>query len=166
MHTLRYKVGPFHWFGLIAVCALSVTWAWSGQPRNAHCERSYQPSTLIGAHRCKSCHQEAYRTWKNSQHAKSFSHLSAQDRKNPACLKCHTTGTATHLQGVQCESCHGGGKYYSIPEVMVDSKLARAVGLKVVRGKSGCVTCHRAPSTKLKKFHYPTQWKKIKHGSK
>lgn len=166
MHILRHKVGPFHWFGLILVGSFCVLLAWSGKPRQAHCERSFQPSNFIGAHRCKSCHQQAYQTWKQSAHANSFKHLSPQDRNNPACLKCHTTGKAPHLQGVQCESCHGGGKYYSIPEVMVDSRLARAVGLKVIKGKAGCINCHKAPSTKLKKFHYPTQWKKIKHGSK
>ncbi len=166
MQTIWARMSFWRWISLLGLSLGLVVFAVGSQPRTAHCQRTYRSSNLVGAHRCRGCHEQAYQTWKKSAHSRSYARLSSRDRKNPACLTCHTTGTASHLQGVQCESCHGGGKYYILPEIMVDRKLARYVGLKVIKGAAGCTTCHKSPSTKLRKFHYPSLWRKIAHGKK
>jgi hypothetical protein len=145
--------------GLLVVILLS---AGLLRARPGECGRLQNKN--VGVHRCQSCHQKETRIWKQSAHAKAFEHLSPKDRRNPACLKCHTTGTALHLQGVQCESCHGGGRDYVRKEIHVDPKLARIAGLKVIRGAAGCKTCHTNVSPKLRRFHYRSMWKKIRHG--
>jgi nitrate/TMAO reductase-like tetraheme cytochrome c subunit len=134
--------------------------------RVAQCHQEVDTTNMLGAHRCQSCHPQAYKAWQESAHAGAYDRLEPEDRKNATCLQCHTSGTASHLQGIQCESCHGGGRYYTIPEVMVDAQLARTVGLRVQRGEKSCLSCHKAPSPKLRKFHHPTMWSKIKHGRK
>jgi len=148
---------------LLVLGVLTMGSAFLGQTRAAECQITQ--SNVVGAYRCKSCHQAEYKTWANSAHAKGYSSLTGKDRKNPMCLSCHTTGTASHLQGVQCESCHGGGRNYARNEVMLDSKLSRALGLKVVKGVKGCIGCHSKRSPKLRPFHYKKMWKKIAHGS-
>lgn len=119
----------------------------------------------VGALRCRGCHEAEYKVWAKSAHRRAFQTLPEKERSNPMCLRCHTTGKQTHLQGVQCESCHGPGRYYVQPEVMVDPVLSRAVGLKVQRGIKGCLHCHRQ-SPKLRKFDYKKMWKQIAHGKK
>lgn len=120
-------------------------------------------SKYVGVHRCRGCHEKAYRVWSRSAHAHAYKRLPKEDRKNPTCLRCHSTGKASHLQGVQCESCHGGGRYYSSAEVMADGELARAVGLKVIKGEAGCKKCHASNSPKIRRFDYNSMWKKIVH---
>lgn len=164
----RTRNSRIFWSSVVGgfLATLGLFFLLGGTPRQAHCQNLPVDSDLIGAHRCRGCHERAYQTWQNSAHAKAYSRLSEQDRKNPTCLSCHTTAKVPHLQGVQCESCHGGGKYYAIPEVMVDGVLARSVGLKVQKGASGCMPCHSVSSTKIRKFHYPSMWKKIAHPSR
>jgi nitrate/TMAO reductase-like tetraheme cytochrome c subunit len=150
------------WFFLILCLWLSVSIILVWRARPAQCQHA--GNDYIGAHQCRGCHEADYKTWEGSAHARAFSILPEQERKNPQCLQCHSVGTAPHLQGVQCESCHGGGKYYVMPEVMVDPVLARAVGLRVVKGEKGCKDCHKGHSPKLRPFKYKEMWKKISHG--
>ncbi|MCB9639202.1 MAG: hypothetical protein H6728_07855 [Myxococcales bacterium] len=151
-----------HWLWWMVSCWVVVSVALVWGSRTARCER--EQGNFVGAYKCRGCHEKEHKTWAASSHAKAYAILPEKDRNNAQCLRCHSVGTASHLQGVQCESCHGAGKYYSIPEVMVDSNLARAVGLKVVKGVQGCASCHVGHTPKLRKFDYDAMWKKIAHG--
>jgi hypothetical protein len=94
--------------------------------------------TYAGVDSCFMCHWPNYRTWKESQgpHARAFEALDEKARRDPNCLKCHTTGFSSDgvypleeaavrksrrsgyelggpaeqlakFEGVQCEACHG-----------------------------------------------------------
>ncbi len=52
-----------------------------------------------------------------------------------------------------CETCHGGGQYYSPDYVMKDAELARLVGL-VDPSEKSCRNCHDASSPSLKPFDF------------
>ncbi len=150
---------------IIASCSLCLLFGAGLSPifsKRGNCERKVEKSRYIGAYRCKGCHESAYRKWKESAHARAYQSLPLKFRKNKLCLSCHSLGRESHLLGVQCENCHGGGRYYSLPEVMVDKELARAAGLKVSRARRECTTCHRLPFSH-KKFSYKEYWKKISH---
>lgn len=164
MNESTHRKTAWMTLGSISLFALiGMSWMlWTAQP--ASCKRTEQ--TFVGAHRCKGCHAKAYTKWKSSAHAKAFQLLPANKRNDPACLRCHSTGSSAHLQGVQCESCHGGGKHYIQPEVMVDPLLARTVGLKVIKGAAGCVHCHTSQTTRSKRFDYAKKWAHIAHGKK
>ena len=82
-----------------------------------------QDFKYIGAAKCKMCHNkpdkgEQYNVWAAGPHAKAMESLSAEEAKDPKCLKCHST--VGHIdaslvasikveEGVSCESCHGPG---------------------------------------------------------
>src|SRR4051812_40569106 len=101
-------------------------------------------SNYVGAERCQSCHPQAYQTWVQSAHARATSGLKEENKKETRCLVCHTLTTddlQPRFSGVQCESCHGAGRYYSPLFVMKDKELARAVGL-LVPNEQTCKHCH------------------------
>jgi hypothetical protein len=116
----------------------------------------------IGAESCKSCHRAAYEAWKESQHASSLESLSARQKKDGRCLSCHAPQNARGLAEVSCESCHGGGQYYSPSYVMKDAELARAVGLEDPSEKM-CRRCHDENAPSLKAFNFVEKLKLIDH---
>jgi hypothetical protein len=79
--------------------------------------------TYVGSEKCKSCHEEAYKVWKNSKHSHAYQTLVDAKRPSlrqydPECIVCHTVGfghqggfkdavATKHLKNVGCESCHG-----------------------------------------------------------
>ncbi len=94
--------------------------------------------TYAGVDSCNMCHWPNYGAWREQQqgHVDAFTVLDEKSRKNPACLKCHTTGFSedgsypmdavkngesrrsgyalrgpaeqlAKFEGVQCEACHG-----------------------------------------------------------
>jgi hypothetical protein len=95
----------------------------------------------VGSLSCKSCHEDAYDVWKNSDHSHAYDTL-VNKAKNPGnrqydpeCIVCHTVGfgfktgyvdEATtpppanphkdrkppNLHGVGCENCHGPGSVH------------------------------------------------------
>ncbi len=75
-----------------------------------------QASDLVGPASCRTCHAEAYRIWSESPHARAAQALSPDQRKTPLCLQCHSRdeqrGGQASIEGVSCETCHGGGRYY------------------------------------------------------
>jgi len=95
-------------------------------------------NTYVGLDGCFMCHWPNYQAWKRDQqvHVNAFQVLDEAGRKDPACLKCHTTGfnqggvyplaekekersrasgytyggdpaVNRKFEGVQCEACHG-----------------------------------------------------------
>ncbi|MBU3914812.1 cytochrome c family protein [bacterium] len=102
---------------------------------------------FVGESKCKMCHQKskdgnAYRIWKNSNHAKAYKDLGSKEAKQYAeklgikthpqksleCLICHAAGAELPKNrfassfdpksGVQCENCHGPGEKYKKKKIM------------------------------------------------
>lgn len=120
----------------------------------------------VGAERCQSCHPQAYQAWEQSAHARAFESLPNDSKAQTRCTVCHTLtpdDTTQRLAGVQCETCHGGGRYYSPLYVMKDKELARAVGL-VVPNEQTCKRCHDGSAPNLEPFDYAKAWARIAHG--
>jgi len=123
-------------------------------------------SDMVGPIACRTCHAEAYRLWSESAHARAAQALSAQQRKQPLCLSCHSrdeerSGQAS-VQGVSCETCHGGGRYYQPAVVMRDKELARLFGLADPTPQT-CKVCHGGESPSLKAFDGAEALKRIDH---
>lgn len=80
-------------------------------------------ATYLGAAKCKMCHMKQHGTWMKMKHSKAIESLTAEEQKNPECVKCHVTGygqaggfesmekTPT-MANVQCEACHGAGSLH------------------------------------------------------
>ena len=117
---------------------------------------------FVGVETCKYCHQAQYEAWKKGPHSGALFVLNNERRKDSKCLGCHTTGTEAGLQSVQCESCHGGGEYYSKYYIMKDVELARAVGLKV-SDFSYCLRCHEGDLPNVRPFDPKIFWKRLPH---
>jgi hypothetical protein len=119
----------------------------------------------LGPESCQGCHPDAYAAWRASPHARAKESLSAAQQKDARCLSCHSPADGEQqVANVSCESCHGGGQYYSARYVMKDPELARLVGL-VDPSEKGCRTCHDGSSPSLKPFDFVTKLKAIDHWS-
>lgn len=117
----------------------------------------------LGPDSCKSCHLEAYDAWKQSKHARARDSLSPQQQKDLRCLSCHAPNlTDQKVSHVSCETCHGGGQYYTSDYVMKDAELVRLVGLQDPSEKS-CRGCHDASTPSLKPFDFVEKLKLIDH---
>ena len=81
-----------------------------------------------GEESCRICHSGQHETWSLTNHAYAFKTLVEHGvDKDPECLPCHTVGwnepggyslstPYEHLEGVQCENCHGRGGPHQSPE--------------------------------------------------
>jgi hypothetical protein len=120
----------------------------------------------IGADRCRSCHTAEFEAWERSPHARAFQRLSESERQDQRCQQCHTMvpgDTQAALTGVQCESCHGPGRHYSLDHVMRDKELAAALSLVAKLDAAACTRCHDATSPALGAFDHEAKLKLIKH---
>jgi hypothetical protein len=148
---------------------------------------------FVGAEVCGMCHHtdkqgKQLEIWKNSKHAQAYKTLqtSAADKiakekgfstpaaKTPECLKCHASGYNAEASllgakfkiedGVQCESCHGGGADYKTLNVMKDKIASVKAGLELhTNMKTSCTKCHNSQSPTYKPFNVELMWAKIKH---
>ncbi len=118
----------------------------------------------VGAQRCASCHQFAYQVWLASPHAKAHQSLTAAQLSDSRCNNCHNLlpDTENRFVGVQCETCHGPGKYYQAEYVMKDHDLARAVGL-IDTKPTHCQQCHTPGAPSITPFDFETMWARIDH---
>lgn len=123
--------------------------------------------TFIGAKRCQTCHEWEYQQWAKEPHAQAHLALTPAQLKDGKCNGCHTMVPAQleeeKLAGVQCESCHGGGRYYYQSFVMKDRELARLVGLTDPTAEQ-CQRCHNESAPSIKPFDFAALWAKIDHG--
>lgn len=120
---------------------------------------------FLGPESCKGCHPAAYEAWMQSKHARAGDSLSEAQSKDARCLSCHAPDQASQgVSHVTCETCHGGGQYYSPNYVMKDAELARLVGL-VDPSEKACRNCHDASSPSLKPFNFVESLKAIDHWS-
>jgi hypothetical protein len=125
-----------------------------------------QASDLVGPVSCRTCHAEAYRIWAQSPHARAAQSLSPEQRKAPLCLQCHSrdeqrAGQA-QIEGVSCETCHGGGRFYQPAVVMRDKELAHLFGLADPT-PSTCLVCHGGAQPSMKPFDVKEAMQKIDH---
>lgn len=116
----------------------------------------------VGAETCATCHPQAYAQWKRGPHALALERLSPSQRQDARCVSCHSPEQGAGLTGVQCESCHGGGRYYVPENVMRDPELSRLVGL-TDPNEATCRRCHDASSPSLEPFHYEKKLERIRH---
>ena len=116
----------------------------------------------IGAKHCRKCHKAEYDKWSKSKHSESYKKLNNTQLSERKCARCHNDSKTNEQIGIHCESCHGGGQYYSKSYVMKDKVLSKAVGLKKPKEKS-CKSCHNESSAKLKFFDYKHNLLKIQH---
>ncbi|VAW21050.1 hypothetical protein MNBD_BACTEROID01-1745 [hydrothermal vent metagenome] len=135
-----------------------------------------QDFKYVGAAKCKMCHNKAtkgeqYNKWAASPHAKAMSVLSAEEAKDPKCLKCHSTAagvdpsliaTITVKEGVSCESCHGPGSAYKSSAVMKNAELRASKGL-IMPDEKVCKKCHNEESPHYKEFNFAEYAAKIAH---
>jgi len=123
-------------------------------------------SDLVGPASCRTCHPEAYRIWAASPHARAAQSLAPEQRKQPLCLQCHSrdeqrAGQAD-VQGVSCETCHGGGRFYQPAVVMRDKELSRLFGL-VDPTPQTCLVCHGGATPSVKQFDVKEAMQRIDH---
>ena len=110
----------------------------------------------IGVERCKSCHEFEFSRWAAGPHAHGHESLTAKPLGASKCNTCHTMDPSLLVPrfiGIQCERCHGGGKYYHLDHVMRDRELARAVGLIDVT-EAHCRQCHTAGTPSIRPFDF------------
>ena len=126
-----------------------------------------QGSPYAGAKSCKSCHADAYGTWKKSKHAKAYRALIKVNKAfDSACIACHVVGfekpggfidseITRKLENVQCESCHGAAAEH------VASSGVKPVANKTWAPGEMCAQCHvqkHSPSFKFSEY-----WPRISH---
>jgi predicted CXXCH cytochrome family protein len=121
------------------------------------------------------CHNKAsegkyYDDWLTTKHANAFLVLKGDERKDPKCLPCHTTGfgkdggfTALEvaepkqadmdkaLAGVQCEVCHGPGEKH------IKSKKDNVIKNAGVPDEKVCLTCHNDTNPHWNPERYTTK---------
>ncbi len=143
---------------------------------------------FVGAAKCKMCHNLAkygkfFDDWKEGPHAKAFDLLKDDEKKDPKCQKCHTTGfgkpggftkvddpEAEKLVGVQCEMCHGPGEKH-----IKSKRGGEVIAHAWEPDEKACQKCHNPESTTWKEdryvdeqgnksgFNYKLAVKKINH---
>ncbi len=133
-------------------------------------------NTFAGLDGCFMCHWPNFGTWKAQQapHVNAFAVLDEEGKKNPDCLKCHTTGFSrdgkypleekqglrggyafgapagenAKYEGVQCEACHGinCGTFTTVDTI-----------------KPRCARCHSGECAHDKGFEFARDLEKVKH---
>ncbi|MBU0552239.1 cytochrome c family protein [Myxococcota bacterium] len=97
---------------------------------------------FVGARQCKGCHEAHYQRWRASPHARASEALSEVQRRDPRCGACHATAPEEGLYGVQCEACHGPGRYTWPSYIKRDRRLAAALGFRRGDEPDLCARCH------------------------
>jgi hypothetical protein len=123
----------------------------------------------VGVDTCKGCHEKEYATWKAGPHARAAQSLKSRVGDG-RCESCHGTGDAPagrfFMPNVQCEACHGAGQHYAKADIMKNSELSRALGLRDLSNdklhKKLCFRCHQA-TTSLAPFDATKAWSQIRH---
>lgn len=135
-----------------------------------------QDFEYVGSKKCKMCHNKEpkgaqFTQWSESKHAKAMESLSAEEAKDPKCLKCHSTYGSVNPdlvltlkveEGVSCESCHGPGSKYFPTGIMKNKEKAMANGM-IMPTKEVCEKCHNAESPHFKGFDFAEYVKQIAH---
>ena len=144
---------------------------------------------FVGSAKCESCHDESYRIWRRSDHAKAWQSLAETSVPariyDPECVCCHVVGWSaeekypytggfsnekgkmTHdLVNVGCENCHGPGENHCKVELGTNEaeqeRYRAAMRLSTDEaGQRFCYTCHDLDNSP--EFNFETYWPKIEH---
>ncbi len=79
---------------------------------------------FVGTKVCRKCHTKEHKVWAKTKHGTNFETLKGDERKDPKCVKCHTTGygkpggftseaDTPELKSTGCEACHGPGSAHA-----------------------------------------------------
>ncbi|RJO64902.1 MAG: hypothetical protein C4523_17875 [Myxococcales bacterium] len=117
---------------------------------------------LAGAENCRACHPAQYEAWKTGPHGRAKDTLPPEQRKDSRCIGCHSPSQRDGVEQVQCEHCHGNGRYYTKDFIMRDKMLAEAVGLKA-RDFTTCLQCHQGDTSSIMPFDAKTAWTRLPH---
>lgn len=152
---------------IVPVCAGAMLYFLSGPTGDAATARAAGVAghDFVGVETCRTCHEEQYQIWLQGPHAKALAVLSENEKKDMRCLQCHTmipTDLALDYQGIQCETCHGPGRYYSPEHVMRDSDLRSRLLFREPT-ESTCKSCHTEDSPALEPFSYEKMLERMKH---
>lgn len=121
---------------------------------------------VAGSAACKKCHEEEWKVWAGSRHAKAWHSLVEKGAQvDPECQRCHTTGyglaggfISAKRSGeridVGCESCHGASARHAAEDKIRTSQSGRA--------RESCVACHDRENSP--DFLFEPYWKKTRHG--
>jgi hypothetical protein len=141
-------------------------------------------SGYAGQAQCMSCHVGYALDQQLAGHTQAWTILDEQNRTNPECLKCHTTGYGiptgthdpyrdTHLSGVTCEACHGPGsdhvrqemakKQGIDPASMLPYENPTGLGFHKEVPVTICLGCHTKQWSP--DFDYATWVPRINHAS-
>lgn len=141
-------------------------------PEPAAAQEDAIPTPQATPQDCAACHLDAALEWQGSPHALAFNTGTFQEawlnqRSNPMCLSCHTTGfvsrtsTFSHA-GVACAACHGETPINHPPETMpiaLDATVCADCHTTTfvewessAHGVEGvtCSSCHNAHQSTLK----------------
>ncbi len=130
--------------------------------------RTSGQSPYAGEEACASCHGQAHEVWKSSKHARAFDALVEVNKQfDPNCVGCHSVGfnreggfidsaITPHLQGVQCESCHGEAREH------VESAGRAPVAHAQWERSRICAQCHNHAHSPG--FDIEAYWPRIAHG--
>ncbi|MBN1518297.1 hypothetical protein JXA32_17175 [Candidatus Sumerlaeota bacterium] len=140
--------------------------------------------SYIGAEACKMCHEEIFKSWKQTPHAHALNTLKEVEKHDvPECLSCHVVGymkdngfrdyrSHEYLGGVQCENCHGpGNDHYRYqlrlltlknnPNARAPQKPKDYSDVSEDVPESVCVACHHDPADPH--FNYAEYVKLVDH---
>ncbi len=148
----------------VMIVVIGMLWVgqalWAEEPKAEAAKNSYVGDT---EKKCAMCHKAQVEAWKKWGMAGAWDKLSAEDKKNEACIKCHVTGYGQEggwvsfektpgLVGVQCEACHGpAGNHMKAP--MTD-KAARKASM-TAPDEASCKACHiKEGNPNFKEFKY------------
>lgn len=149
---------------LAAATAVIAAVAFVAGAPGAHAE-SVAAHDFVGAKQCQACHQAEYEMWSKGPHARALVELRETERKDQRCIQCHTMvpqDPAPEFAGVQCETCHGPGRYYGNAHVMRDAELRKQLMFEEPSEKT-CKRCHTESSPALEPFDYAKMLGRIRH---
>ncbi len=116
------------------------------------------------AGRCRECHQDIYRDWAKTSHAKAYADLVAKNQVTEECIGCHSTAFQAAVkpqfvdievikEGVSCASCHGSGVQHSATRAKSQISKRPSAGV--------CITCHT--KERSSQFNFDQMIKKVGH---
>lgn len=119
----------------------------------------------VGVEKCGACHPAEYQQWLGTGHASALARLSKVQQKDSTCRACHTMAPASEdaaYAGVQCEACHGPGRYYAPRYVMRDAELSRLLNLQPVT-EDQCAPCHARDTPSVREFKFDEMVALVRH---
>jgi hypothetical protein len=148
----------------------------------------YAAATYVGSEKCKKCHEESYKVWKDSPHSHAYASLEKATRPSlrqydGECVVCHVVGfqynagfadekQTPKLIDNGCENCHGPGSLHiknehdeelhalMNPYKTPAKETPEQKNQRENRLNDSCIKCHDIDNDVTWKLE---KWKKIEH---